>query len=254
MQNRYVGDIGDYLKLGILRALSPGYHLGVAWWLFPDEAHNRDGRHISYLDRPDQWRHFDPDLFDALRGIVSSGRRYVHALEATGVLPGAMFASELIPIGGPIAQRQQGRHEWLRSIRRRLAAADLLFLDPDNGLEPAGFCPMSSRSGKSIMISELHRLARTGRCLIVYHHHTRRAGGHHAEMQHLADRLRASGFSSVDALRAQPFSPRVYFLLDAPALIRERAKQIAEDWQDCITWHPGGKVEVAQRSRIVPRP
>ena len=25
------GDIGDYLKLGILRALSPEYHLGVAW-------------------------------------------------------------------------------------------------------------------------------------------------------------------------------------------------------------------------------
>src|SRR3954452_15801693 len=75
MQNRYVGDIGDYLKLGILRALSPGYHLGVAWWLFPDEAHNRDGRHIRYLSRPDRWRHFDPDLFDTLRGIVSSGRR-----------------------------------------------------------------------------------------------------------------------------------------------------------------------------------
>jgi len=39
MQNRYVGDIGDLLKLGILRALSPGYRLGVAWWLFPDERH-----------------------------------------------------------------------------------------------------------------------------------------------------------------------------------------------------------------------
>jgi hypothetical protein len=52
VQNRYVGDIGDYLKLGILRALSPGYHLGVAWWLFPDEGHNGDGRHISYLSRP----------------------------------------------------------------------------------------------------------------------------------------------------------------------------------------------------------
>jgi hypothetical protein len=38
MQNRYVGDIGDYLKLGIVRALSPGYHLGVVpsqkWWKF----------------------------------------------------------------------------------------------------------------------------------------------------------------------------------------------------------------------------
>jgi len=53
MQDRYVGDIGDYLKLSILRTLSPGYRLGVAWWLFPDEAHNGDGRHVDYLNRPD---------------------------------------------------------------------------------------------------------------------------------------------------------------------------------------------------------
>lgn len=48
MQDRYVGDIGDYVKLGILRALMPGERLGVAWWLYPDEAHNADGRHIGY--------------------------------------------------------------------------------------------------------------------------------------------------------------------------------------------------------------
>jgi hypothetical protein len=56
MQDRYVGDIGDYVKLAILRALMPGCSLGVAWWLYPDEAHNGDGRHISYLKRPDLWR------------------------------------------------------------------------------------------------------------------------------------------------------------------------------------------------------
>lgn len=43
MQNRYVGDIGDYLKLGILRTLSPGYHLGVACWLFSVRPY----RHLS---------------------------------------------------------------------------------------------------------------------------------------------------------------------------------------------------------------
>ena len=204
MQNRYVGDIGDYLKLGILRALSPGFHLGIVWWLLPDESHNRDGRHISYLNRPDQWRHFDPDLFDTLRGIVSAGQRDVHALEAAGVLPGAIFASVLIPIGGPIAQRQQGRHEWLRSIRRRLEAADLLFPDPDNGLEPAGFHPMAAKSGKSIMISAVCELARPGRCLIVYHHQSRRNGGHHAEMAHWADRLRDRGRSARQIVFATP--------------------------------------------------
>jgi hypothetical protein len=107
MQNRYVGDIGDYLKLGILRALSPGYHVGIAWWLYPDETHNRDGRHIDYLNRPERWRHFDPDLFDALAKVVSSGQRDVQALEAANLLPGAIFASEVIPVERRVSERPQ---------------------------------------------------------------------------------------------------------------------------------------------------
>ena len=109
MQNRYVGDIGDYLKLSILRALSPGYWLGVAWWLFPDEAHNDDGRHVGYLNRPDQWRHFDPELFDALHRVVSSGRRNVRALQALHLIPGATYADDVIPDGGLMAQRPSAR-------------------------------------------------------------------------------------------------------------------------------------------------
>jgi hypothetical protein len=72
-RTRYAGDMGDYLKLSMLRDLSPGYRLGMAW-LFPDEAHNGDGRHVDCLNRFHQWRHFDPDLFDALRAIVASGQ------------------------------------------------------------------------------------------------------------------------------------------------------------------------------------
>jgi hypothetical protein len=165
-----------------------------------------------------------------------------------------MFASECIPTGKATTRRQQARREWLEAVRRKLEQADLLFVDPDNGLEPAGFHPIAAKSGKSIMISEIHQLARPGRCLIVYHHHSRRAGGHYAEMRYWADRLRASGFASVDALRARPSSPSVDLLLDAPALIRQRAKQVAVGWQDCITWHLGGNVEVAERSKLVPRP
>ena len=99
MQNRYVGDIGDYLKFGILRAQSPGHRLGVAWWLHPDENYKRDGRHIGNLQQPDRWRHFDPELFDALASIVAGNRRDVRALEAANLLTGALFASELIPTG-----------------------------------------------------------------------------------------------------------------------------------------------------------
>lgn len=118
VQNRYAGDIGDYLKLAILRALSRGYRLGIAWWLYPDESHNGDGRHIGYLSDPGRWRHFDPDLFDALAAIVASCQRDVQALETANILPGAIFANEVIPRGGKIAGRQRARCDWFESVRR----------------------------------------------------------------------------------------------------------------------------------------
>ena len=62
MQDRYAGDIGDFVKLGLLRALSPGRKLGIAWYRFPDEDHNGDGRHVGYLDRPEAYSSFDPEL------------------------------------------------------------------------------------------------------------------------------------------------------------------------------------------------
>jgi hypothetical protein len=57
MQNRYVGDIGDYGKYALLRhlcacATGKSLRLGVIWCLFPDETINNDGKHISYLKDP----------------------------------------------------------------------------------------------------------------------------------------------------------------------------------------------------------
>jgi hypothetical protein len=238
MQNRYVGDIGDYLKFGILRALSSGYHLGVAWWLYPDESHNRDGRHIGYLRHPEQWRHLDPNLFDSLSQIMTSNQRNVQALEAANILPEAIFASEVIPTGAPVAERRRARQDWFARTVQRLREADLVFVDPDNGLEPDGFSHGSARAGKSVLLSELRELATPGRSLIVYHHQTRRKSGHHSEIEHWADRLRSNGFATVDALRAKPFSPRVYFLLNPPSDIRQRAERLEDHWQGWITWHP----------------
>lgn len=58
LQNRYVGDVGDFGKYHLLKVLSQGQgtgegvslSLGVVWYLVPDESHNADGKHIRYLD------------------------------------------------------------------------------------------------------------------------------------------------------------------------------------------------------------
>jgi len=51
MQNLYTGDIGDYAKYSLLRALGRSCRLGVAWYLFPDENNKKDGRFCSSLAR-----------------------------------------------------------------------------------------------------------------------------------------------------------------------------------------------------------
>ena len=247
MQNRYVGDIGDYLKLGILRALSPGFHLGIAWWLFPDESHNRDGRHIGYLDRPDQWRHFDPDLFDTLREIVSSGRRHVRELEAADVLPGAMFASEFIPRRWTDRSATTGATGMVGGDPKEVGASRSAV---PRSRQRTGTCRFSPHGSQIRQEHHDQRGTPTGEARAMPDRLSppvSSQGGHHAEMQHWADRLRASGFVTVDALRARSFSPRLYFLLDAPPLIRQRAEQIAVDWQNCITWHPGGDAPIRVR-------
>jgi hypothetical protein len=141
MQDRYAGDIGDYVKFSILRALSPGYRLGIAWWLYPDEKHNADGKHVRYLSDPMKWQSFDPDLFRALNEIVCLGNRCVNALERSGIFHEAIFCSEPVPQDGT-------REPWLLNMLARLKDCDIVFVDPDNGLEPEG------RSRKSVSMSD----------------------------------------------------------------------------------------------------
>ena len=70
---KYVGDIGDYAKFRLLRALLCDRRLGLSWYLFPDEGNN-DGRHIDYLDPPTKWRCFDEQTFDTLKDISQYGQ------------------------------------------------------------------------------------------------------------------------------------------------------------------------------------
>lgn len=41
---------------------------------YPDESHNEDGRHITYLYQPNRYEHLDPTLFSHLRNITREAR------------------------------------------------------------------------------------------------------------------------------------------------------------------------------------
>jgi hypothetical protein len=153
------------------------------------------------------------------------------------LVPDGAFVAEQIPLEGNPSNLKEARQGWLGRVVSSLEQCDVIFLDPDNGLEPDGFSFGSRAAGKSVAISELVALARPGRTLIVYHHHTRRPGGHLAEIDYWRDRLTGSGFGRVDALRCRAFSPRCYFFLNGSNKIAERADQFAQRWPKYISWH-----------------
>ena len=108
MQNKYVGDIGDFGKYGLLRRLTcPEFtasplSLGVIWYPFDDE-NNQDGKKIGYL-KDEKNRQCDAHLFDALQRIVN-GKRDVSAIEQSGIFPSntVLFSDNLsfewMPLG-----------------------------------------------------------------------------------------------------------------------------------------------------------
>ena len=223
MQNRYAGDIGDYVKLGLLRALSVGRRLGVAWYLHPDEAHNTDGRHIGYLAQPERWRHYDPDLFDALRDVVQAARS-VDAIEKAGLLD-ATFHREptLVAPGG---QHMAHRLTWFERLQTTMQDCDLIFADPDNGLvDNAPERLRDRKHAKQMSLREALTLS-AGRISVIYHHNTRFKGGHDREVDHWLAQLGRGAM----AIRATAFSCRTFFLVNPDPLTRERAMAFCRNW------------------------
>lgn len=156
MQHRYVGDIGDFAKFGLLRLFGKyGLRLGVNWYLNPAEESNQDGRFVRYADLRD----LDPLLHDRLQAIVRSGVRSVHALEE-GILP-----ASTVFFGEPLSENH--REEWFRRAQFATSDADIVLLDPDNGITPSS-SPL--HSPKHAAPHEIRSYLSAGQSVVVYQH------------------------------------------------------------------------------------
>jgi hypothetical protein len=182
VQDRYVGDIGDFGKYGLLRALcGDGQSLGVVWYLVPDEGGNGNGAHVGYLDpTPANLRGFrtcDPALYDALGEIVHTGTRSVRSISERAVLPpGTVFYEEPLsfhgmPGIGPAATKVRLDHRsgWVHRALDATRECDVVFADPDNGLE-SGTQRHHRKGPKFAYYDELAPYAQRGQSLVVYHH------------------------------------------------------------------------------------
>ena len=243
MQDRYVGDIGDFGKYGLLRALTgagqtPALRLGVVWYLYPDECHNDDGKFTDYLcENPrnhSRFRACDPDLYDALHHLVCEGQRNVAAVRRRGILPFTTTYYEhplSYPPRMPRSERQIIRDSWLEGALQTTIDSDLVFVDPDNGISQTA-SPWRKKGPKHVFMDDLLRFYQRGQSLVIYHHLSRRDTAEQ-QINYLAGVLQQClGLTRTPlALRYRRGSARAYFIAaqeNHEAYIESRLKPFVE--------------------------
>jgi hypothetical protein len=225
MKNQYFGDVQDFRKYGLLRQLT-GFgqvRLGVVWLLTPDDTRS-DGNKLEYLTQPDRYRDSDSELFDALRAcVLEDDQRNVSQVQS--FLPNATFFADLIP------DDPEGRKRTMRAAQQAISDTELVFFDPDNGLEVASCAKGKKNSSKYVYWDEIYGTYQNGHSVLMYQHFPRMAREEYVKqrLEEFASRLR-------DAVVMAFSTPHVGFFLaaqpDHAERFQSRVPELIGHWGD----------------------
>ena len=185
MQARYLGDVHDFAKYALLRHLHRhGLRPGLLWYLtdpalVDGQRAPNDGKHRGYLTRTarefsglDEPLHAWSRACEAQRASSAPRLEWVEAFLRSDA-PAMAFH------GNPVPVEPAQREAWLAgAVDGVVRACDLLFLDPDNGIEPP-----SGGSRKHACWQELRAIRARGKSAVVFQH-KHRHGSFEAQTAH----------------------------------------------------------------------
>ena len=166
MKNQYFGDIYDYTKYGLIRMLASNGKISVVvcWMLTPNDG-KRDGHHVDYLQEAKKWRALDPQVFDFLRtAVLDRCERNVRAVEESDLFPNTSFYSHRL------TDDSGRRQQYFNKLFEFSSGAELVFFDPDNGLEVKSITYGKGGSSKYLYMHEVAQTFHAGHSLLIYQH------------------------------------------------------------------------------------
>ena len=163
MKNQYTGDINDYRKYGLLRCMPRELKLAVCWMLTDDDDRS-DGQKIAYLGNPAKYRQYDGELFDQLQEIVSRGNRSVQEVESRRILPAIAYHSTRL------TDDKTAREVYFRELTTITHDSELVFFDPDRGLEIMSVSKGKKGSLQYLYFDEMSNCYAHGQSVLVYQH------------------------------------------------------------------------------------
>ena len=207
MKAQYVGDVGDFGKLLLLKCLAAcGFKIGVNWMMTQNDD-GSDGVHRNYIGYRgvDCLCCCDTRLLAGIAPLARKPkeRRSIEDLEALikTFSPDSVFYKGYFDDFSKRKIRNEEAYEKLNG-----ASIDLIFFDPDNGLSDGP--PVSS---KHVYLSDLKRCWDEGKSLLVYHHLPQRQFAERAISSWIEELGKLTG-NSVTHFRFRRGTGRVYFL------------------------------------------
>jgi hypothetical protein len=237
MQNKYVGDTGDFGKFYLLNNLiSNKFQLGVNWYLVDLVEKNNDGKHTSYLNKEntysEQFNRADSVLYKKIQSALKPGNRSVNYLQKLEVLPAkTLFFSEFL--------NYDSREEWFKKSCIQLKKADIIFCDPDNGFEIKSCGQRQRKSVKYTFYDEVQKYYSEGKSILVYQHVTRN-GNLETQKEKRKDALSSIlkiSKKSIETFYFGKGTGRFYFLISHDehlSTFKERIEYIREECQSLI--------------------
>ena len=231
MKDQYFGDINDYRKYGLLRILSDNGSLrvGVCWMLTaPDNR--TDGKFIDYIEIEHKFRAYDSALFDSLKKCLSDLKtRCVSLVDQESIIPKAVYFTELL------SDNKNERLNYFGGFADKSRNCDLVFFDPDNGLEIKSKSKGEKDSCKYLYWDELKQTYSSGKSILVYQHFRREK--RETTISSLSSEIQKRlGATNVLAFR----TPNVLFLLIPQPSHQEplerQAMRVAEQWHPEIEY------------------
>lgn len=188
VRDQYAGDVSEFAFLCALAGTDRT--LGIAWYNAPGDDGRADGRHLEWREEA-AWRLLDTELHS---GLAALPERSIAALEQAAIWPkGALFHRE--PVLSLLERNAWGMHK-----RSALDGANIVFLDPDNGV--------GAETEKHATPTEIRLLRKPGRA-IVFITFPGRNLKHDALLRQLHERLAVEvGAEAVITLRTNVSVPR----------------------------------------------
>ena len=229
MKNQYFGDINDYKKYSLLRLLGGNGQIEtVVCWVLTEDDNGTDGKRIRYLEQPDTWQKYDPIVYEHLRKhVIDKGIRHTNVIERASVLRNCRFYNDLIQ--DDIDSRDQYFEKFLKFAE----GADLVFFDPDNGIEVKSVPRGKKKSSKYIYWSEVKASYKSGHSLLLYQHFPRRS--HDSFIHSLIRQFRA--LDGIRSVFSYCTSHVAFLLIPQPQhenIFIENTTKVSQNWGNVI--------------------